>query len=188
MNFVSGFIAIILFMYVAFSTTSIDINNRKFEKVKLLKFSIRFLQLFFILFVVLFMYEIYSYLTTGSMDIISSGFIDLNYAEMISGYEVILVTFSIVIISINFFIMEIMYSIVRNFDSQFKFNMSVLKSIKMVSNLFIIRILVQVFMNAIVFGSLTLSMEYIFIYALMILFINIFIKAINLQEDSDLAI
>jgi hypothetical protein len=188
MNFASGLVLMILFMFVAFSTTSVDVDNQNQSKVKLLKFSIRFLQLVFILLTALLMYEIITYLSTGNMDLISSGFIDLNYSSMNSGYEIILVTFSILIISINFFIMEIMYSIVSDFDSQFKFSLKWIKSIKIVSNLFIIRILVQVLMNAIVFGSLTLSIEYIFIYALMIVLINIFIKAMKVQEDSDLTI
>jgi len=188
MNFIASVIAFILFLYVALTTVYVDSNREKPANTRLLKFSVRFLQVFFAIFILVLMYVTLTFLCTGSMTLITSGFIDLNYAEMIEGYEVLLVTFSILIMMTNFFILEFVHKILASFDEALKFNEGLLSSVKMISNLFIIRILIQVLMNAMVYGSLTLSIEYVFIYALMIVLINIFVKAVKVQKDSDLSI
>lgn len=188
MNYMVIFILTGLLLFSILNRQETANEAKQKRNTKYLKISVRFLQVYFVVYILMLMYVLINFLFSGNLSLLESGLIKIEYADLMEGYEIILILLSIFMVIINFFIFELTYQILKKIDFEFKFDDLLIKRMKMISNLFIVRIFIQVLVGAVVTGSLYVSLEYVFIYALMIVLLRVFIQAIKVQEDSDLAI
>jgi len=108
--------------------------------------------------------------------------------DAIAGYEALIMTFSLIATTLFFLLLEISHKIASELTRDFKFSHTLIQRSKLILYLFIIYIFAHVIINTIIFGSITLSIEYIVLYVLLIAIMRTFIRAASLQRDNDMVI
>jgi hypothetical protein len=188
-NFIIFFILTIILIYVA----RINLNKQNEKPVKLthvLVVIIRFSQLMIIAYVLLSLYQITYFIFNQAT--LPSKVLGIHVNEGIPSVfdwgVGVLVLLGVINAVIIFGILEFTALLLKDFLVKISFNEKTVKRLKMISNLFVIKIFLSILIYFILSATLYINTEHLLIYGLMIVLTKMFIHGQDIQEDSDLSI
>lgn len=181
------FLLFIILIYISVFSLENDAKEKQ-KQFKLLLVSIRALQIIQMVVIVLLVFDLFAYLVTGDFSIIRTQFINADVSSVLDYGEPILVTFSIVNSVIYLGIAQIVYQLVDDMKKNLHFNKDMILSIRLISRLFVVFVLVSFVASFVKTGVFTFRFDTVFYYALLIVLIRLFEQAVHVQEDSDLSI
>jgi len=150
-----------------------------------LPYAIKGIQMLLFVYIIWHMVEMIYFLYNHTFII---GFTAQAQVDAIAGYEYVIMTFSMMMTILFFFLLEISHKIASELKKEFKFSYQLIKRSKLILYILIIYIFTHLLMNAIIFESITMSIEFIVFYLLLLVLLRTFIRAVTLQYDNDMVI
>jgi hypothetical protein len=188
-NFIIFLILTLILIYVS----QINLNKKQENPVKfinVLVYLIRFSQFIIMGYVILSFYQMIDFIFNQAE--LTTRVLGINVNQGISssfdwgiGVLILLAVINSIIL---FGILEFTVLILKDLLTDFSFTDRVVKRLKMISNLFVVKIFLSILIHFIMTASLYINTEHVLVYGLMIVLTRIFSHGQNVQEDSDLSI
>jgi hypothetical protein len=167
---------ILISVVSSFSYVDAEGRNSLARRAERWIFFSRICQLFYVLLILIFMYQLtYFFFKDGSLPVLPIPITNPQYKTTLTWGIPALILLQMADTIITFSILELVVVILNRFAQNILANKRVLNSLIFISQLLIARIGISFMVTMVDTGRFTIKFEYVMIYAMMVVFIKIFV-------------